>query len=162
MGRFPLKRLIERFYPLVIAVVAALGAHHLNLRFESDKYSNQLSSTINVSAILMGFLGTAQAMLLTFNSKTFRGIRGNKRLWALLLSYFRWALLASLALCVFSLILFSIDVKRFAEWQFENFKVDTVLMPCWIALSTFAFLTFYRVVKVIFGLLNDPSVGTGQ
>ncbi|MFP3708168.1 hypothetical protein SB783_29545 [Paraburkholderia sp. SIMBA_009] len=141
-------------------MVAAIAAHHLDLRFESTKYSNQLSSTINVSAILMGFLGTAQAMLLSFSSKTFRNIRANKHLWGLLLSYFRWALFASLALCVFSLALFSVDVERFTKWQYASLSVSDFLMPCWIGLSAFAFLTFYRIVRVIFGLLNDPGVGS--
>jgi hypothetical protein len=146
----------------VLAVASAVFSYHLQLEFEPAKYSNQLSSTINVSAILMGFLGTAQAMLLSFNSKTFRNIRANKHLWKLLLSYFRWALWAALGLCVFSLVLFSLDTNRFTTWRFDNLPVSKLLMPSWIGLSAFAFLCFYRVVKVIFGLLHDPAVGGTQ
>ncbi|HEF4742721.1 hypothetical protein L0Z42_11105 [Burkholderia multivorans] len=162
MGKIPVRRICERFYPAAFAIIGGVFAFRFDLRFESDKYSNQLSSTINVSAILMGFLGTAQAMLLSFNTKTFRGIRANKYLWALMLGYFRSALLASLALCVFSLILFSVDTSHFNAWKVGPVALEGYLAPVWIALAIYAFFSFYRVVRVVFLLLNDPSVGTNS
>lgn len=161
MGKIPVSRIIERSYPALIAIAAGAFAYYFEMRFEQDRYSNQLSSTINVSAILMGFLGTAQAMLLSFNSKTFRNIRANKRIWKLMLAYFRSALLASLGLCVFSLVLFSVDAKRFSAWSVGRVHIEKVLMPVWIILATFAFFSFYRVVRVIFMLLRD-STGTTE
>ncbi|MBR8124230.1 hypothetical protein [Burkholderia multivorans] len=161
MGKIPVRRICERFYPAVFAIAGGVSALRFGMRFEADKYSNQLSSTINVSAILMGFLGTAQAMLLSFNTKAFRGIRANRYLWALMLSYFRSALLASLALCVFSLVLFSVDTAHFKSWAVGPLALEGYLMPVWIALAVYAFFSFYRVVRVVFLLLNDPSGGAG-
>ncbi len=162
MGQIPVKRIVERFYPIALALVGGVVSYHYGLKFEDSKYSNQLSSTINVSAILMGFLGTAQAMLLSFNSKTFRAIRSNKHLWSMMLSYFRSALLGSMSLCVISLVLFSLDTTRFRSWQLANVHLEQFLMPIWVGLAIFAFFAFYRVVKVIFLLLNDPTAVSGN
>ncbi|WP_416048925.1 hypothetical protein [Cupriavidus basilensis] len=158
--RVPVARIWEKFYPVFFALLAAATAWHLDLVFEDTKVTNQLSSTINVSAILMGFLGTAKAMLLSFNSRQYQAIRANKYLWSMLLSYFSQAMLAALSLCIFSLVLFSVDPSKYKGWNVGPYwsigpvHVSEALLPIWIGLSTFAFLAFFRILRVIFGLLK--------
>ena len=147
-------RIWERGYPALIAFCAIFMACHFDVNFSSARISNQLSSAITISAILMGFTGTANAMLLTFNSKRFKEIRENKHLWNLLLTYFRSALWSSLTLCFYSLILLSIDTDQLPVYSVFRISIHSWIMPLWIGSLTFALLSFFRILRAIFALLN--------
>lgn len=146
-----MNRTFERSYPWLVAALAATVAYCLGGVFDSARIGNQLSSTISISAILMGFLGTAKAMLLTLSSKRFAWVKSRERVWDGILSYFREALLANFALCIYSLILFSIDVSKIPA------LAQSLLMPSWAFLVALAVFSFYRVLKVIFALLKQDN-----
>ncbi|MES2832758.1 MAG: hypothetical protein V4695_12280 [Pseudomonadota bacterium] len=154
MGLIALNRFWERRYPTLISVAVAAIAWYFGLRFDVSRISNQLSSTINISAILMGFTGTANAMLLSFNSKKFLAIRANKNLWYLLLTYFRSSLWAAMFVCFYSLLLFSIDITKIPLSINYGAQVEPFLMPVWIGSVVFALLSFFRLLRAVFGILK--------
>jgi len=145
------KRYIERTYPYLLSG----GLFLLMLRYEispaTGKTDGLLTAAISVSAILMGFLGTAKAMLLSFSSSRFAWMKTNPAVWKILLGYLRSAFRCSVFSCAFSLVILSMDLTKMPD------VLKSLLLPCWSAVFVMSVLTFYRVVTVFFSLLESES-----
>lgn len=141
------RRLFERSYPYLFAVVAGFAAWHLKAEPSAAKFDGMLGSAISVSAILLGFLGTAKAMLLGFRSAKFSWMKSNPMVWRLLLGYLKVAFRLSFLVCLASLGLLVFDLTQVAE------IVKPYIVPGWVLLFSASVITFYRVVSVFFMLL---------
>ena len=140
-------RYLERSYPYFIAVVAGFAAWHYKVEPPAAKFDGMLASAISVSAILLGFLGTAKAMLLSFRSAKFSWMKANSAVWKLLLGYLKVAFRVSFVVCLFSLALLIFDAANISE------VVKPYIIPAWVFLFTTSVITFYRVVSVFFAIL---------
>lgn len=144
----------EKSYPMLIAFFFGAMSVWLGAEFNSSKQADQLALGINMSAILMGFLCTSKAMLLSFNSQKYTEIRAHKTYWALLISYFHSAMMANIALCLYSITIFWVDLELLQAWPSSETSIAAFLQPIWIFLTVLSFLSFYRVMRIIFSLLQ--------
>jgi len=140
-------RIIERAYPYAISICVALLIWSEGFAPAQGKSDGLLTAAISVSAILMGFLGTAKAMLLSFSSSRFAWMKTNQMVWKLLLGYLRAAFRLSMISCAASLALLSLDQAKLPP------AATPVVFPFWAGLFILSGLTFYRVVAVFFSLL---------
>lgn len=138
----------EKTYPYAIAIFTAFVLYKIQPIISEKKMDALLSASINVSAILMGFLGTSKAMLLSFRSAKTHWLSKNPAGWSLLLSYFRHAITLCLLVCVLSFILTGVEIKaEFIDFQFYIFIF-------WSSLLVSALAAFYRVLGIFFTLLK--------
>jgi hypothetical protein len=144
-----MNRNFERTYPYVIALIAGFAAWHFKVSPAPTKLDGMLTSAISVSAIFLGFLGTAKAMLLSFRSSKFSWIKSKPIVWKLLLGYLKVAFQTSLLACLYSLFLLVFDANLLPE------AVKPFVIPLWVFVFTVAVVTFYRVVSVFFAILSS-------
>ena len=140
---------VERFYPYAAGMVAAFVLWHFKITPAPAKFDGMLTSAISVSAILLGFLGTAKAMLLGFRSSKFSWMKKRPAVWLLLLSYLKQALYTNLAVCLGSLLLLAVTLSDLPA------SMLPYMVPAWALAFTVSVTTFYRVVSVFFALLQS-------
>lgn len=141
-------RILERGYPYVFGVLAFLAAYKLDAHSDSGRFDSMLTSAISVTAILLGFLGTAKAMLLSFKSAKFNWMRSNRVVWGILLGYLRVALLTNFWVCLASLLILGLSTKQIPVWA------TPYVVPVWMGVFTISVTSFYRVVSVFFAILK--------
>lgn len=142
---------VERYYPYALGVAAAFLLWHFKITPTTAKFDGMLTSAISVSAILLGFLGTAKAMLLGFRSTKFSWMKKRPAVWQLLLSYLKQALYTNLIVCLGSLLLLAVTLSDLPP------NLLPYLVPAWVLAFTVAVITFYRVVAVFFALLQSET-----
>lgn len=147
-------RRIERSYPYLLSGGLLLLLWFYDVGPAANKTDGLLTAAISVSAILMGFLGTAKAMLLSFSSSRFAWMKTNPAVWKVLLGYLRAAFGYSVLSCAFSLVFLSSDITKASE------RFQPLIFPAWAALFLLSGLTFYRVVTVFFALLATEAKGS--
>ena len=140
-------RHVERGYPYFLAKLAGVAAWHFKAEPIPTKFDGMLGSAISVSAILLGFLGTAKAMLLSFRSSKFSWIKSKPTVWRLLLGYLKVAFRISFVVCLVSLGLLIFDITEIPV------EIKAYIVPVWVGLFTASVITFYRVVSVFFAIL---------
>lgn len=140
---------LELSWPFIFGILCAAIAWFFRLDFSMARYDSQLAATISISSILTGFLGTAQAIMLTVTSGRMKWLQENKDIWSQVLSFFRVALLANLALCVCSLILASTELSH---WPLA---IRPFLFPIWVGSVVIALLSFYKALTLLFLLLRQ-------
>ena len=143
--------IVERSYPYIIGVALGAAVWFMKVTPESGRFDSMVTAAISVSAILLGFLGTAKAMLLTFRSTKFTWMKKRPRVWQLLIGYFKAALTSSFVTCLASLVLLGVSSKQIPE------PAQPFVLPIWLTLFAVSVSTFYRVVAVFFTLLNDET-----
>lgn len=142
-------RHIERAYPYIVAVSAGLAAWYYKVEPPAAKFDGMLASAISVAAILLGFLGTAKAMLLSFRSAKFTWMKNNPAVWKLLLGYLKASFRLSFIVCLFSLGLLIFDAAK------APCEIREYIVPAWVFLFAASVVTFYRVVSVFFTILSS-------
>lgn len=138
----------EKAYPYFFSMATAYAIYRIQPAVSEKRMDALLSASINVSAILMGFLGTSKAMLLTFRSAKTHWLSKNPAGWKLLLSYFRHAISLSLLVCVVSFLLTGI------EFEAEYVKIQFYVFAFWASILVGALAAFYRVLGIFFTLLK--------
>ncbi|EJO30526.1 hypothetical protein [Achromobacter marplatensis] len=141
-------QLLEAAWPLILGTAAATAAWFFNWTFSPARYDGQLAATISISSILTGFLGTAQAIMLTVTSGRMSWLQANRDVWGQVLSFFRVALLANLWLCIWSLVLSSTEIARWPA------PLQPLLFPLWVGSVVVAILSFYKALTLLFLLLR--------
>ncbi len=144
-------QVFERAYPYLWAAIAAFLAHKFALTFQSQPVSTQISTSTTVASILMGFLGTGYGLLLSVSSRRIEWAKGHDRVWHTILNFFKVSLIVNFALCVYSIILASINIIALTP------KTQNLLFMAWAALMTIAILSFYRAIKIMLGLLRKDE-----
>lgn len=144
-----LTQCLEASWPFIFGLISTVAAWSFELDFSMPRYDSQLAATISISSILTGFLGTAQAIMLTVTSGRMKWLQANKDVWSQVLSFFRIALLANLALCVWSLILASTEISH---WPLA---IQPFLFPVWVGAVVVALLSFYKALTLLFLLLRQ-------
>lgn len=154
--QFPkLGKLIERFWPAVTSLAAGVIFYYSVITLSEKNLSTLFSSTISISAILMGFLGTSKAILLSYSSKKLTWLKSKKDLWRMLVSFFKFSFLANLTLCIFTLILLSDTIPQLLPLGVKEIPALRIAHAFWIALTLYAITSFYRVIDIFFALLSS-------
>jgi hypothetical protein len=146
-----ISRYAEQSYPYVIALAMGGACWWLKISIASPKLDSLLTSAISVTAILLGFLGTAKAMLLSFRSAKYSWLKSNKVMWKLLLGYLKSAFNSSFLACIISLFLLVLDTSKAPE------NITPFITPALITLYGLSIVTFYRVVSAFFSILASET-----
>lgn len=142
---------LERLYPYIWAILVGLVAYKLNLTFQNQAGSTQISTSTTVASVLMGFLGTGYGLLLSVSSKRIEWAKGHNRVWERILGFFKISLIVNFALCIYSVVLASLDIATM------SLPIQIALFVAWSALMTLAITSFYRAIKIMLGLLRKDS-----
>jgi hypothetical protein len=138
----------EKTYPYVLGIIAACALYKFEPSISEKRMDALLSASINVSAILMGFLGTSKAMLLSFRSAKTHWLSKNPGGWSLLLSYFRHAITLSLLVCVLSFLLTALELEN------KHIEISFYIFLFWASTLIATLAAFYRVLGIFFKLLK--------
>lgn len=143
-------RQVEKMYPFIISSVVVLVVVLCNYNVMShNEFCTVLSATINVSAVIVGFMATMVAVLIsTINRKTLRRIKDNDAM-GLLNSYFRSALISGLILAVISTILTMLVGS-------DNLTTK-ITSWVWFFLASFFIFSSLRVILIMLTILESFS-----
>ncbi|MBO2568627.1 hypothetical protein AYI84_04675 [Shewanella algae] len=125
---------VEKYFPYIIGGIGAIFWHFMDCQFPSG--DSLISSTLTVSGILVGFLATSKAILLSMSSTVITDLRTSGYM-LVLVSYIGQAIWANLLFCTLSVIGFF--VKPMADWY----------ATLWIFVVLVALLTFVRVTHIM-------------
>lgn len=138
----------ERSYPYLLGGAIGVAVWYYGAVPSESRFDAMVTAAISVAAILLGFLGTAKAMLLTFRSAKYSWVKSKPAVWAVLIGYFRSALSSSFVACLLSLALLGVSIANLP------LALQPFVAPVWVAVFVVSVSTFYRVVAVFFALLQ--------
>jgi hypothetical protein len=143
---------LERWNPLLGGVIAAAVSWHYFPVFPvpADSAPSLFSAIVSLSAISVGFLATAKAILFSIDQTLIvRQLQANvhySRLVDFLLSAIHW----SFALAIFSAGCFTVDLKNSVSWH-------RYYLTVWVFVLAAASLATYRVIHIFGALLRDQG-----
>lgn len=150
-----LRNLIERSWPLLFSAAVGGIYYFSSVTFPDQALSSLLSSTISISAILMGFLGTSKAILLSYSSKKLGWLKSKPEMWQRLIGFFKASFLANFLLCICTLLLLSGVLGSSLSDVCSWINLPRALYAIWVALTLYAITSFYRVIDIFFVLLRN-------
>jgi len=135
---------IERWTPALLGSVALFASYLLGFSFPDSARKEILAAAISVGSILAGFTGTSKAILMALPPDgVIARVRSSGYIEDLA-CYMTDALIASLAVCVFS-ILGYFSLGEVAEAYYA---------PVWLMLGVLAISSFWRVSKIMLSILR--------
>ncbi|NLO89927.1 MAG: hypothetical protein GX088_06355 [Clostridia bacterium] len=139
---------VERFFPFVCAIFAGFAVFIYGLKLKDIKNVNELlAATVNVSAILIGFLSVMISILISITgSRVMKRIRENNAT-ELLNSYFFWALISGFIVAISSMVL-----TVFYNIDLASAKFLTAL---WVFITTFFLISSFRIVLILLRILKN-------
>lgn len=141
----------ERYYPYIIGIVVGVVAYNQTtfaMPTDASVCTSLLSAAISFSAVLVGFLATMYAVLMTLPSM----IRRLSKLdyVDVVQEYFNSGIVIGLAFSMLNIIaFFGLELTE-----------KPLFISLWIMLGSMMFLTFFRVARMmssIFAQLAKPS-----
>lgn len=155
----PSKRKVEKYWPLVIALMVTIVVYLAGWTLSSIRqFKDILSSVINISSILIGFLGAMMSVLAAVaGHRVLKRIKDNNAT-ELLRSYFSQSVGSGFIVAISSTImnLFLECTEGYARW----------LLISWIFFVTYFLASTYRIMIVMSDILktivdNDAQEATG-
>lgn len=135
----------ERFYPYVGALLVAAAWYVLGCAFPKDP-TNLLVATGTTSAVLVGFVATVMAIILSITgSAVFRTLRAagyHKDLFNYLFEAIVWGML----FLVFSMVGYFVTTPEVTPWLFK---------ALWVLLAGLNLFVFLRAFLIVFKLLKQ-------
>lgn len=138
--------LLERFYPICLAALAAVAWWFFSPRFPVDE-KEFLSAAISIGAILTGFIATAKAILAALPTDSVMGRLRKSGYIDDLIDYLAAALYGCLAFSLYGLVgFFLLETGKVA--------LSTWYARGWIFLGIYALLAFHRVSRVLMKVIR--------
>ena len=148
-----ISQLFEKFYPTLIGIsVYLLNYFIFELNFKENRISDLLSSSINVSSVLMGFVGVANAVILSLDSKIVKDLKNHKFYWNRLIDFLRCAIYSCVLLFLYSIVILSIENRIL-----DNAQYNLHAFSIWVALIFCSFSCFVRISRIFFYLLEREN-----
>lgn len=134
----------EKWHPYIWGLIALALWYLYEPTFPVDN-NDVLAATLNVSAILMGFLATAKALLMTLDTPVMQKLQSAGYIKDIA-SYMREGIHLSFLLCVHSILGYFI-LKPRPDWY----------IYVWLFLSVAAGLGFLRVTSILLKLFEKKK-----
>lgn len=140
----------EKYYPLLLALITAvayiigmveIAAFQNCYNYVIPRFKDLLSAVLNLSAILVGFLATAQSILFTIENKRAIVVLKRKSKFGTLIKYFSSAIQSSLLLALITCICILIDFSIKADWH-------PYFVGVWLSACTYAAACYIRLFSV--------------
>jgi hypothetical protein len=126
---------IEKYYPLVISVTLSIFTYIIG--FDIKHYPELAASSLTITAIFIGFMGTLAGILLSANSKAIRFMKKVNKLSSVL-GFILHAIHASFVFLALSLTL-----------QITTTKMPYFFSYLWVFFGFFALFLTYSVFGII-------------
>jgi hypothetical protein len=143
-------RFIEKIYPITIALITAIMCYvcKFNVLINKD-FSITLNSTISVSAVMVGFMATMVAVLVsTVNTVTLQRIQDNNAM-GLLHSYFHSALITGFMLAIGSIA----TSMLLGTSGLKGERITTI----WVFIAVYFVFATARVISIMLAILRSIS-----
>lgn len=146
---------IERWYPLIVGILIAI-IHHLVLRKYSfplgspGEVKDLFSAVVNLSAITIGFLSTAQSILLSMgNNRIIKQLKlqGGKK-YIRLINFLMDAVSWSFFLAIISTIGLIANPKFQELW-------NSLYFSFWLFVLVTTALSYYRIIYLFSKILRS-------
>lgn len=135
------KLAFENYYPYLLAIISACIWYGTDIEFA--KSDALLSATLSVSGILIGFLATCKAILISMNSPIIARLKQTGYIQDLV-SYFAQAIWLNIAFCLVNVIGFFGD------------NIKTTWYPyVWILCAVCAAMAFVRVTEIMLKVFKN-------
>lgn len=145
-----MRRAWERSYPYLIAAACAGAFWWCKLAFPSER--DILGASVTLGAVFVGFLSTAEAIVVSLQGPIAERFRST-RFYDLLLLYTQEAIGTSILYCVASLIgYFLPDEQPPALWY----------ALAWVFLTAASLATFYRVSRILINLVRASGLSNAN
>lgn len=131
----------EKFYPYIMGTIAFVLWSRLGITFPDEHLAAILSAGISFGAILAGFMGTAQAILMGLTSNLMDNVKSSGYI-SDLASYLAEAIGLAFIFATFSLLGFFTTFYPFG--------------PFWILIAVSLSCAFFRVTKIMLIILRLP------
>jgi len=133
----------ERYYPEIMALISAIACLCFNFQFPKN-LDAFLSASLTFSAILIGFLSTAQAIVMSFPSGSVMDTLKSSGYINVLIQYLR--------LAIYGLLFFS-------ALNLLGFFQPGGLLSCahkffWVASCIYSFASFYRIIEIFIKIMK--------
>jgi hypothetical protein len=137
----------EKRYPVVAAALVAAIYYYADPRLQLPPPPRDLMAVVvSVSAIAIGFLATAKAILFTIQDRTVIKYFKDSARYTILVDYLMWAIYWSFLSAGLSTLALFFDLTKLNWWAIR------VGMTVWVFLAAIATLSYFRVLR-IFGLI---------
>jgi hypothetical protein len=142
------KKVVEEYYPSIIALILSFGFYIIADPVVAENAKNFYDKSVDVCSIAVGFLGTAQAILLSLDQR--RAIQKLKSLghYTSVIEYLNsaicWCLTSAI---VFTWLLFEMPAGNSAVYSKIWFSVS-------LFFATVSGLSCYRVIKIFSDILK--------
>lgn len=132
----------ERIYPGVLALICAGAWWHFGHPFPTARMDAFLSAALTYAAILIGFMSTAQTLII---GMPVMGALKSSGYLDVLLQYMRWATHSLIFFSVLNLLGFFLPTD--APLWFQG---------AWILVGVFSLAAFYRVTSILLKIMRRP------
>ena len=133
----------EKYYPLLIAIIAAVLWDAAGIVFPPNPDS-LLSSTLTLAAILTGFLATAKSVLMSIaGTKTHSDLHTSGYMDRLI-GYLSHAIKTSFGVCIWALVGYFVEIGYVYELV-------------WVFLAAMAAASFVRVTNIMLLVLKSVA-----
>ena len=136
----------ERYYPLIVALIAAVSAWFFDVAITEDQQL-LLSATITFGAIVSGFVGTSLSILTSLGTPVMRQVRKTSYIKHLR-HYLGWGLGSGVILACISIVglLFGSD-----DFYWNSFTCF------WTFALVFCLACLYRLAMMMLRVFSDPE-----
>lgn len=146
----------ERFHPLLLAAIIAGGVAYLGAPIPpKDAYASMMAAAAGASAILVGFLSAAKAVLLSVSgSPAYKALKASGYS-SDLFRYIRSAIEWSIGFAILCIVLMFIDPTVAHKITVATIDIINPFMLAWAFVGSVTVLAFLRVSRIIFKILNQ-------
>lgn len=141
----------EKAYPYLWALATAVAIYRYGPRLNFQLNDALISTTTTITSILMGFLGTSYGILLSTASKRIEWAKGRQPIWSGILRFFNESFIANFVLCIYSIFLALLTQHSLSE------LINVLIFSSWAFLMVLSIVSFYRAMRILFGLLRTDS-----
>ncbi|MGE5523160.1 MAG: hypothetical protein ACM3SS_05540 [Rhodospirillaceae bacterium] len=141
---------VERWLPVVLAALATAAWRYVDPQptLSEQAVNDFLSASINIGAILTGFLATSKAILMALPADSVMGRIRSSRYIDDLANYLAQAIWGCLTFAVANLVGFFAIGHFQASWEWFG--------TVWLALAVFSVGAFVRVTTIMLQILRHP------
>lgn len=133
---------VEKAYPYVTAVILSLLWFFSDLSFPNGK--EILSASLTIGAILVGFLATSKALMMTIDTPVMNRIRSTSYV-GIFASYMGHAIWLCFSFCILAMVGFFVDTA--SKW----------FGTAWVLIAIASACAFIRVTVVMLKIIKHQS-----
>ena len=133
--------IVEKYRPYLISVIALIIWELCHIEFpDENALLSLLSSTLTLSGILIGFLATNKAILISMNSPIIESLKESGYITELV-QYISHAINSNIIFCIINILGYFLDVGSYYPYL-------------WLFFLTLSIFSFLRVTNISLKLLK--------